>query len=144
MGGASAVPLEILSTSTTVSQASSFVPLAQPDASSVLDDSSSDPSVPVPAPPTPLPVVTAIKDKASDLGLKDITDKDSWIEAKKIIDARLRCPPFCPGLDSKILLRTNANAIASAWWSRLSTATSSPQSLTSLLRNPGLTERGSR
>jgi hypothetical protein len=116
VGGASAVPLQIFSTSTTVSQASSFVPLAQPDASSVLDDSSSDPSVPVPAPPTPSPVVTFIKDKASDLGLKDITDKDSWIEAKKIIDARLRRPPFCPGPDSKLLLTTNANAVASAWW----------------------------
>ena len=116
VGGASAVPLQIFSTSTMVSQASSFVPLAQPDASSVLDDSSSDPSVPVPAPPTPSPVVTFIKDKASDLGLKDITDKDSWIEAKKIIDARLRRPPFCPGPDSKLLLTTNANAVASAWW----------------------------
>jgi len=114
VGGASAVPLEIFSTSTTVSQASSFVPLAQPDASS--DDSSSDPSVPVPAPPTPSPVVTVIKDKALDLGLKDITDKDSWIEAKKIIDDRLRRPPFCPGPESKILLTTNANAVTSAWW----------------------------
>jgi len=116
VGGASAVPLERFSNSTTVSRASSFVPFAQPDASFVLDDLSSDPSVPVPAPPTPLPVVTAIKDKASDFGLRDITDKDSWIEAKKIIDARLRHPPFCPGLDSKILLTANANAVASAWW----------------------------
>jgi hypothetical protein len=114
--GASAVPLEIFGNSVTVSQASSFVPLAQPDALSVLDDSSSDPSVPVPAPPTPLPVVTAIKDKASDLGLKDITNKDSWIQAKKIIDVRLCCSPFCPGPDSKILLTTNANTVASAWW----------------------------
>ena len=116
VGGASEVPLEIFSTSATVSQASPFVPLVQPDASSVLDDSSSDPSVPVPAPPTPSPVVTFIKDKASDLGLKDITDKDSWIEAKKIIDARLRRPPFSPGPDSKLLLMTNANAVARAWW----------------------------
>ena len=116
VGGASAVPLDIFSNSATVSQALSVVPLAQPDASSVLGDSSSNPSAPVPAPPTPLLVVTAIKDKASYLGLKDITDKDSWIEAKNIIDAGLRRPPFCPSPNSKILLTTNANIVASAWW----------------------------
>jgi hypothetical protein len=66
VGGASAVPLEIFSTSPTISPAPAFVPL------SVLGNLSSDPSVPVPAPPTTLPAVTTIKDKASDLGLKDI------------------------------------------------------------------------
>jgi hypothetical protein len=30
-----------------------------------------------------------IKDKPSDMGIKPITDKDSWTNAKKIIDARL-------------------------------------------------------
>ncbi len=85
-----------------------FVPLVQPDISSVifvLEDSSLDPSIPSPIIPAPLstPLVT-IKDKASDLGLKDITDKDSWIDAKKIIDACLRRPPYCPGPDSKVLV----------------------------------------
>jgi hypothetical protein len=57
-----------------------------------------------------------IKDKASDLGLKDITDKDSWIDAKKIIDAHLCCPPYCPGPNLKVLVTTKDNQVASSWW----------------------------
>jgi hypothetical protein len=56
--------------------APAFVPLAQPDVSlaiSVLEDPSSDPSVPNPLAP---PALT-IKDKAADLGLKDIVNKAS-------------------------------------------------------------------
>jgi hypothetical protein len=86
---------------------------------SVLGDSSSDPTPPaaVPPPPAaPTPPIVSIKDKASDLGIKDVTDRDSWIEAKKIIDARLRRHPYCPGPDSKALLTTTDNATASAWW----------------------------
>ncbi len=52
------------------------VPFAQPDVSSavsVLEDSLSDPSAPTPTTP---PIVT-IKDKAAELGLKDIVDKAS-------------------------------------------------------------------
>jgi hypothetical protein len=63
-----------------------------------------------------LPAVITITDKALDLGLKDITDKNLWIEAKKIIDTRLCCPPYCPGPDSKILPTTKDNTLASAWW----------------------------
>ena len=62
------------------------------------------------------PPALTIKDKAADLGLKDIVNKASWIEAKKIINARLRCPPYCPGPDFKALITTTANAIASSWW----------------------------
>jgi hypothetical protein len=57
-----------------------------------------------------------IKDKASDLRLKDITNKDLWIDAKKIIDARLRRPPYCPGPDLKVLVTTKDNQVASSWW----------------------------
>ncbi len=95
--------------------APAFVPLVQPDVSSaisVLEDSLSDPSIPNPLPP---PALT-IKDKAADLGLKDIVDKAFWIEAKKNIDARLHRPPYCPGLNSKALITTTANTIASLWW----------------------------
>ena len=86
-----APPLDILSTSTTDTPALAFVPLAQPGVSlaiSILGDSSSDPTPP-PAPPAPVapPVVLSIKDKASDLGIKDVMDKESWMEAKKIIKA---------------------------------------------------------
>ena len=113
MGGASsAVPLAVFSTSTTVSPAPAFVPLAQPSSDS---DSTSELSAPV-LPPTTLPPVLTIKDKASDLGLKDITDRDSWTDAKKIIDARLRRHPYCPGPDSKLLVTWPSNAVASAWW----------------------------
>jgi hypothetical protein len=117
MGDASQVPLDILSISTTRSPDPVFVPLAQPNtgsAISVLGNLSSDPSAPPPTPPTPSPAVITIKDKALDLGLNDITDKDSWIEAKKIIDARLRRPPYCPGPDTKILLTTKNNIVADA------------------------------
>ncbi len=51
-----------------------------------------------------------------DLGLRDITNKDSWIDAKKIIDTQLHRPPYCPGPNSEILLTTKDNLIASAWW----------------------------
>ena len=93
-----------------VSPAPSSVPLAQPSANS---DSSSDLLAPVPPPTTAPPVIT-IKDKALDLDLKDITDKDSWTEAKKIIDARLHCHPYCPGPDSKLLVTLTSNAVVSA------------------------------
>jgi hypothetical protein len=119
MGGASQAPLDVLSISTTRSPDPISIPLAQPNVSSaisVLRDSSLDPTVPDPTPPAPPPTVVTIKDKASDLGLKDITDKDSWINAKKIINAQLRRPPYCPGPNSKILLTTKDNLIASAWW----------------------------
>jgi hypothetical protein len=95
--------------------APAFVPLAQPDVSSaisVLEDSSSNPSIPNPLAP---PALT-IKDKASDLGLKNVVDKASWIDAKKIINARLCCPPYCPGPNSKALITTTANKVGSSWW----------------------------
>jgi hypothetical protein len=57
-----------------------------------------------------------IKDKPSDLGLKDITDKDLWIEARKIIDARLCCLLYCPSTTPKALVTTPANQAASCWW----------------------------
>jgi hypothetical protein len=49
------------------------------------------------------------------MGIKDIIDKDSWTDAKKVIDARLRRAPFWPG-PSKSLVTTANNAVASAWW----------------------------
>ena len=118
-GGASQVPLDIFSTSTTRSPDLPFVLLTQPNNSSVLGilgNLSSNPTVPDPTPSVPRPVVLSIKDKALDLGLKDITGKDLWINAKKIIDTHLRHPPYCPGPDSKILLTTKDNLVASAWW----------------------------
>jgi hypothetical protein len=77
-----------------------------------------DPLVPPATPPALLPAPgIAIKDKAADLGIsKDITDKETWINAKKIIDARLRRPPYCPSPDSKTLVTTTDNQVASACW----------------------------
>ena len=68
------------------------------------------------APSAAMPPILFIKDKASDLGIKDVTDKESWTEAKKIIDARLRRHPYSPGPDSKLLITTADNAVASTWW----------------------------
>ncbi len=72
--------------------------------------------IPVPAPVSlpPVPPVT-IKDKPSDLGIKPITDKHSWTEAKKIINARLGRAPYWLG-ESKELITMDANASASVWW----------------------------
>ena len=88
------VPLDILSISTTVTPAPAFVPFAQPDAGSAVsilgDSSSMTPTPRAQAPSAAMPPILFIKDKASDLGIKDVTDKESWTEAKKIIDTRLR------------------------------------------------------
>jgi hypothetical protein len=62
----------------------------------------------------PAPPIT-IKDKPPDMGIKPITDKDSWTEAKKIINARLQSAPYWPG-ESKEIITTDANAAASVWW----------------------------
>jgi hypothetical protein len=111
---------DIKSTSTTRSSDPVVVPLAQPDISSaisILEDSSLDPSIPSPIIPAPLPTpILTIKDKASDLGFKDITNKDSWNDVKKIIDPCLRCPPYCPGPNLKVLVTSKDNQVASSWW----------------------------
>jgi hypothetical protein len=49
------------------------------------------------------------------MGIKPITDKESWTDAKKIINARLRRAPYWPG-ESRTLVTTAANAAASVWW----------------------------
>jgi hypothetical protein len=38
--------------------------------------------------------VATIKGKPSDLGIRPINDKESWVNAEKIIDSRLRRPPL--------------------------------------------------
>jgi hypothetical protein len=72
-----------------------------------------------PPSPRPLPPITSIKDKPSDMGLKDITDKDSWIKAKAVIDSCLRRAPFWPSPTSKTLVTMPDNMVASAWWEEL-------------------------
>ncbi len=130
-----------MSSSSTLALA--FVPLAQPDVSSavsILKDSLSDASVPNPLAP---PAIT-IKDKAADLGLKDIINKASWIDVKKIIDAPLGCPPYCPSPDSKALITTKANQIASLWWEEVINYYVKPPISDLLLRSLVLMERVSR
>jgi hypothetical protein len=78
------------------------------------DSSESAPSLDL-APPKPTFQQMAIKDKPSDMGIKPITDKESWTDAKKIIDARLRRAPYW-SRESKQLITTDANATASVWW----------------------------
>jgi hypothetical protein len=83
-------------------------------------DSSLSKSLLSPPPDTDPPPITPavyapIKDKPSDMGIKDIVDKDSWTDAKKVINACLRRAPFSPG-PSKSLITTANNAVASAWW----------------------------
>ncbi len=56
-----------------------------------------------------------IKDKPSDFGIKPITDKDTWIDAKKVIDDHLCQPPYWPGPSGE-LVTTADNVAASVWW----------------------------
>jgi hypothetical protein len=49
------------------------------------------------------------------MGIKPITDKASWTDEKKIIDACLHRAPYWPG-NSKQLITTEANTTASVWW----------------------------
>jgi hypothetical protein len=108
---------EVLSTAAS-SQATTPVPLAQPDLSLgssssvilVLEDSSATPTK------VKGTIAQVIKDKPSDLGLKDITNKDSWIKARKIIDTHLRRSPYCSSTTSKALVTTLENQAASSWW----------------------------
>ena len=93
------------------------------------DSSATTPAPIVTAPPatptvtTPAPIVTAppatptvtIKDKPSDLGIKPIKDKESWITARKVIDARLRRAPYWSGPEGTFIT-TPDNAAASGWW----------------------------
>ena len=83
--------------------------------SAASDLSQSATTVATSPPPAPTPSPVTIKDKPSDMGIKNITDKESWTEAKKIIDARLRRAPYWPG-KSRALVTTNLNAAASIWW----------------------------
>ena len=85
--------------------------------SSTVLPSSSDSSnmVTHPLPPAPAPSSTSIKDNSSDLGIKPITNKESWINVKKIIDARLRRGPYWLG-NLKELVTMDANAATSVWW----------------------------
>ncbi len=91
---------------------SSFLGSMIPKSSQSSDSSTKISSSPPPAAPQSMAL---IKDKPSDLGIKNITDKESWTEAKKIINARLRRPPYWPG-ESKSLVTTNLNDAASVWW----------------------------
>jgi hypothetical protein len=59
--------------------------------------------------------ILTIKDKPSDMGIKPITDKDSWTDAKKIIDAHLCRAPYWPG-ESKQLITKDDNTATSVWW----------------------------
>jgi hypothetical protein len=66
--------------------------------------------------PHPSPAIaTTIKDKVLDIGLKEITYKVSWMDAKKVTDTHLCHMPFWLG-PSKELVTTPINAAASAWW----------------------------
>jgi hypothetical protein len=56
-----------------------------------------------------------IEDKPSNLGLKPIKDKESWLNAKKIIEFHLCCPPYWAG-PSGALIRADMNMAESVWW----------------------------
>jgi hypothetical protein len=53
-----------------------------------------------------------IKDKPFDIGLIEITNKQSCMEAKNVINAWLHCPPNCPDKTSKALITMPKNQTA--------------------------------
>jgi hypothetical protein len=55
---------------------------------------------------------TSIKEKLSDMGIGNITDKDSWLEVKKVIDSCLQQAPFWPHPTLKALVTTKDNKVA--------------------------------
>jgi hypothetical protein len=128
------------------SHATTLVPIfvPQPDASSgsslsvisVLEDSSAGPKVNAPF------LTLIIKDKPPDLGLKDITNKDSWLKVRKIIDARLCHPSYCSSMTSKPHITTPANQAASSWWEEViySYVMSSISDL--FVKNPQFNQKG--
>ncbi len=80
----------------------------------VVPASSSDPTH-LPA-PTPNPFPPAIiKDKPSNIGLKDIVDKDSWLDTKEVINTQLHRSPYWPGPSTDLVITVD-NTPASAWW----------------------------
>jgi hypothetical protein len=118
MEGAPSTPLPASSSHTAVFKLAPLPPSTSTSTTVILvEDESTAP--PLPIPPPPAPPVTSIKDKPSDMGLKDITDKNSWIKAKAVIDSRLRRAPFLPNPTSKALITIPANMVASAWWDEL-------------------------
>ncbi len=56
-----------------------------------------------------------IKDKPLDLGNKPIKVKESWVNTRKVIDARLHQAPYWSS-PLKELVTTPKNAAASRWW----------------------------
>jgi hypothetical protein len=121
MGGAPFTPLPAPS-SKLVDFAPVLLPPSTPSTSAgttliLVEDDFTAP--PLPVPPPPAPPVTSIKDKPSDMGLKDITDKTSWIKAKSVIDSCLRRALFWPNPTSKALITMPKNLVASAWWEEL-------------------------
>jgi hypothetical protein len=87
--------------------------------------------------------ILTIKDKPLDMGIKSITDKESWTDAKKIIDARLRRAPYWPG-ESKKLITTAENAAASVWWEEVIAFYCKPWSPISSLRKVDSMVKGLR
>jgi hypothetical protein len=84
-----------------------------------------------------------IKDKPSDLGIKPITDKDTWIDANKVIDACLCRPPYWP-VPSKELVTTADNVAASVWWEEVVAFFCKPPVLDLFVEMPKFDGKGSK
>ena len=125
VGGASVVPLEIFSTSAMVSPAPAFVNLAQPDTSSVLGRR------------CPSHYVAGRHSRISPT-------KTSGSKPRKSSTPDFVTLHSFPVPAPKSFSQQKPTPLAALGERRLSTIMSSPQSPTSLSRNPGLAERGSR
>jgi hypothetical protein len=99
--------------------AGSLLPTSLDSSETSLTSSMAKQSVPALAPPTKdvsvKSEVPTIKDKPSDFSIKPINDKESWLNANKIIESHLCHPPYWSG-PSGDLITMDANIAASVWW----------------------------
>jgi hypothetical protein len=115
----SSIAGSMVPTSSVSSESVVAVTVAPAPVISSLSDAQTPDTVPAPT-SAPVPIPVSIKDEPSNMGIKPITDKDSWTDAKKIINAHLRRAPYWPG-KSKELVTTDANAAARVWWEEVIT-----------------------
>jgi hypothetical protein len=114
LGGISVNPRQVPSLASTIrSVLVAPAPLQSISRVLLVADSSLSYKPSVPCPPT------LIKNKPLNISIKDIINKESWMDAKKIIDLCLRSSPFWPHPTSKALVTTKENSLASAWWEEL-------------------------
>ena len=117
-----------------------FEPAPLPSGNSVV----SVPQPTFPSSPRPPPPITSTKDKPSGMGLKDITDKESWIEGKVVINPPHVAPYSGQARPPRHLLQCQKIWLSAPGGKNFSIFISSLRCTICLLKSHGLMERGSK